>query len=262
MNWYYVEAGKQAGPVDEAGLDALAATGKITKDTLVWREGMANWQAYGEARPGGAGIARPASVPAVGAGGTAEEEAVCAECAQMFPVSDTIRIGEARVCANCKPVFVQKMREGVNVATAGAMNYAGFWVRFAAIFLDGLILKAASVVIMLVLGLGVAAALIGPRYTAEAGALYFILLGTQLLIAAVYEIIMVGKYGATLGKMACKIKVVLADGSPVPYGTSVGRYFSKFVSSLICAIGYIMAAFDGEKRALHDRMCSTRVIYK
>jgi len=26
-------------------------------------------------------------------------------------------------------------------------------------------------------------------------------------------------------------------------------------------IGYIMAAFDSEKRALHDHICDTRVIY-
>jgi uncharacterized RDD family membrane protein YckC len=31
---------------------------------------------------------------------------------------------------------------------------------------------------------------------------------------------------------------------------------------MIFAIGYIMAAFDDEKRALHDRICSTRVIRK
>jgi uncharacterized RDD family membrane protein YckC len=253
MNWYYVEAGKQAGPVDEAGLDALVATGKITNETLIWREGMANWLAYSEARPGGLKVARAAATG---------EEAVCAECGQMFPVNDTIRIGEARVCANCKPIFVQKMREGVNVGTAGTFHYAGFWVRFAAVFLDGVIVKVVSIVLMLAFGLGISAAMIGPRYTPEAGALYVALQGGVILLAVGYETFMIGKYGATLGKMACKIRVVKADGSPVSYGTSLARYFSKIVSSLICAIGYIMAAFDEEKRALHDRMCSTRVIYK
>jgi hypothetical protein len=32
------------------------------------------------------------------------------------------------------------------------------------------------------------------------------------------------------------------------------------LSSLTLAIGYIMAAFDDEKRSLHDRICDTRVI--
>jgi uncharacterized RDD family membrane protein YckC len=34
------------------------------------------------------------------------------------------------------------------------------------------------------------------------------------------------------------------------------------VSGIILLIGYIMAGFDEEKRALHDRVCDTRVIYK
>jgi hypothetical protein len=117
MNWYYVEAGKQAGPVDDAGLEALAAAGRVTNETLVWREGMANWQAYGEVRPGGLKISSGAAVDGIG-----EEEAVCAECGQMFPISETIKIGDARVCANCKPIFVQKMREGVTGRIASGGN--------------------------------------------------------------------------------------------------------------------------------------------
>jgi uncharacterized RDD family membrane protein YckC len=62
--------------------------------------------------------------------------------------------------------------------------------------------------------------------------------------------------------MACKLEVVTADGGKVSYGRALGRYFSTWLSSLICAIGYIMAAFDGQKRALHDHICNTRVIYK
>jgi hypothetical protein len=52
MNWYYVDAGKQAGPVDDAGLYALAAGGRITNETLVWSEGMADWQPFGNIRHG------------------------------------------------------------------------------------------------------------------------------------------------------------------------------------------------------------------
>lgn len=52
MNWYYVDAGRQAGPVDDAGLYALAAAGKLTNETLVWREGMPDWRPFGEVRHG------------------------------------------------------------------------------------------------------------------------------------------------------------------------------------------------------------------
>jgi uncharacterized RDD family membrane protein YckC len=83
-----------------------------------------------------------------------------------------------------------------------------------------------------------------------------------ILIAASYNVFFVGKYGATPGKMALKLKVVRADGSSLTYGRACGRYFAELLSSLACMIGYIMAAFDEEKRALHDRICDTRVIRK
>jgi uncharacterized RDD family membrane protein YckC len=62
--------------------------------------------------------------------------------------------------------------------------------------------------------------------------------------------------------MACRIKVVTAEGGQVSYLRAFGRYWAKGVSAIICLAGYIMAAFDDEKRALHDRMCNTRVVFK
>jgi uncharacterized RDD family membrane protein YckC len=60
--------------------------------------------------------------------------------------------------------------------------------------------------------------------------------------------------------MLMKIKVVTADGIPMSYGRSTGRYFAKILSGLIIYIGYLMAFWDEEKRALHDRICKTRVV--
>ena len=50
------------------------------------------------------------------------------------------------------------------------------------------------------------------------------------------------------------------NGGPIGLGRAFGRYFAKILSGLILMIGYIMAAFDSEKRALHDMICDTRVI--
>jgi uncharacterized RDD family membrane protein YckC len=62
--------------------------------------------------------------------------------------------------------------------------------------------------------------------------------------------------------MACKIRVVTADGGKVSYMRALGRHFAKILSYMICLAGYIMAFFDDEKRALHDRICNTRVVLK
>ena len=87
----------------------------------------------------------------------------------------------------------------------------------------------------------------------------FFLMGFQIVVAVCYEGILVGKYGATLGKMALKIKVVTADGGRVSYPRAFGRYFAKMLSSFTCLIGFIIAAFDNpQRRALHDYICNTR----
>lgn len=48
MEWYYANERKQQGPVDETEFSELVRSGVIHNDTLVWREGMENWQSYGE----------------------------------------------------------------------------------------------------------------------------------------------------------------------------------------------------------------------
>jgi len=55
MNWYYALGDQRQGPVSDSELDALIASGKINENTLVWKEGMANWQPLKDARPSGPG---------------------------------------------------------------------------------------------------------------------------------------------------------------------------------------------------------------
>ncbi len=62
--WYYHEAGEQKGPVSEATLGALLMRGSIPTDTLVWCEGMADWECASEAfAMHGAPNTTPASMP-------------------------------------------------------------------------------------------------------------------------------------------------------------------------------------------------------
>jgi uncharacterized RDD family membrane protein YckC len=84
----------------------------------------------------------------------------------------------------------------------------------------------------------------------------------NIVVPAIYATFFLGRYGATLGKMACGLKVVRPDGDPIGYPRALGRYFAEILSGMILGIGYLMAAFDSEKRSLHDRICSTRVVRK
>ncbi len=45
--FYAALDGSKAGPYDQATLKNMVTAGRITKDTLVWKQGMANWTAAG-----------------------------------------------------------------------------------------------------------------------------------------------------------------------------------------------------------------------
>ena len=257
MNWYYVDAGQQAGPVDDAQFEQLARGGKIQTDTLIWREGMANWQSYGEAV--GPGPSLPTAPPIGGAAvaAIAADEAVCAECGRIFNIQDTIPYGGIRVCAGCKPVFMQKLAEGARINT-GTLTYAGFWIRLGAKFLDGILIRVAGFPVGFLIGIGAR-----PSHPSEMLTVQMVAGAVGFLIGMAYTVFFLGKYGATPGKMACRIKVVMADGSPLSYGRAFGRFFAEILSGCpTLLIGYIMAGSDEQKRALHDRICNTRVVYK
>jgi uncharacterized RDD family membrane protein YckC len=271
MNWYYANAGQQVGPVSESDFDGLVRAGTVKADTLVWREGMANWQAYGTVVAGpGATAASPdgasasvagAAVAATAASGLTAPAGgfVCAECGRAFPPDEVIRYGTVAVCASCKPIFLQKLREGV--ASPTGLQYGGFWIRFAALFVDSMILFVVSFLLdTIILGVTGLKEKLTPNNLAQMLLVQGLLALLNLVIRVAYETWFVGKFGATPGKMACRLKVVTPDGGPVSYARAFGRSLGKILSGLILGIGYLMAAFDDQKRTLHDRICDTRVI--
>jgi uncharacterized RDD family membrane protein YckC len=214
---------------------------------------MANWDEYSKVVTGGAGVAaQPGS-------GNDSGKSFCSECGRAFSRDEMIQYRNSWVCAGCKPIFVQKLKEGVTVS--GIMEYAGFWLRFGAKFIDWIIIGAANMILSFAAGLLMFPALSSPNSLA-AVILPLILQLFQIAITAAYTTWFIGKYSATPGKMACGIKVVMGDGGRVSYFRALGRYFSEMISGIILGIGYIMAAFDEQKRALHDRICDTRVIRK
>jgi hypothetical protein len=58
-NWYFAQNNQQLGPVPLATLQAMARSGQLNGEDLVWREGMANWTAANQV-PGIFGGGAPA----------------------------------------------------------------------------------------------------------------------------------------------------------------------------------------------------------
>jgi uncharacterized RDD family membrane protein YckC len=172
-----------------------------------------------------------------------------------------VQIAGNWVCAECKPAFLSRVMAS-GAAVTSKWHYAGFWIRVVARLIDGIALGIAQAFIAL-LFFGTFGAQFLPSVTRSAP--IGLRLSFQLLsyaIAIAYEAVLLRYQGATLGKMALGLKVVRSNGESLGWGLSVGRYFMYIVSGIILLIGYIMAGFDNEKRALHDRVCDTRVIYK
>ena len=110
MNWFYAQAGQRQGPVTEEQLEGLVRDGVVKPDTLVWREGMADWLPHSAARGGGA----PPPMVAAGAGAT------CSQCGKTFTADEVVPLGGGLVCAACKPIAIQRLQEGVGQGAPGA----------------------------------------------------------------------------------------------------------------------------------------------
>jgi uncharacterized RDD family membrane protein YckC len=269
MKWYYAEGGKQIGPVEESALDDLVRQGVVREDTLVWREGMAAWQRYAAVR-GNSNPGSPASQPIASAAAAAApgvETRYCSECGRAVPVSQLTTYGDLAVCTQCQPAYSQCLAGG---RPGGGRRFGGFWMRFLAVIIDAIIIGVAGMIIRIPLtfaGIG----MVGVGRTSDpAQALAALpaimgLIGLSVLIqmalSMAYEVYFLTTKGATPGKMALGLKVTRADGGPISVGVAVGRFFGKILSGMILWIGFIIAAFDSEKRALHDHLCGTRVVF-
>jgi uncharacterized RDD family membrane protein YckC len=258
MDWYYAENDQRIGPISEDRLVQLANEGAVGAGTLVWHSGMTEWKSFREARPG-----TPPPIPT----GDPGPKRFCNSCGREYPLADLAIFGESAICASCKPEWVQRLRQGMASTTPITLRYAGFWIRVGASLIDGVIFGVVFG-FLAVLGLaGNFAQLLrsGNPTTDEINAFiapFFAVfqLGSFLFTLAFY-VFFWSKFGATPGKMALGLKVVTPQGGPISIGQAFGRFFGTYLSSIILGIGYLMVAWDDQKRALHDRLADTRVIH-
>lgn len=144
------------------------------------------------------------------------------------------------------------------ISTASAWPYAGFWIRVLAALLDGFVLAlgggflwgAATVAARLLARLWPAAPVVLiPAATAIAG-----------LLSLAYVLVGWTRFGRTLGKLACHLRVVREDGRTLGLDGAVIRLLGYLASSLPLGTGYLIVAFTDRKRGLHDMIAGTVVV--
>jgi len=185
----------------------------------------------------------------------------CSQCRRNFAHSDLVQIAGSWVCGDCKPAFLSRVMASGAAGQVG-WHYGGFWIRFGARMIDAFLLGIVQASLALALFGTFGAQFMPNVIRSEPQSLRVSFQILSYAIGFLYEVLFLYYRGATLGKMALGLQVVRSDGESLGWGVCIARYFMNFVSALILLIGYIMAGFDGEKRALHDRVCGTRVVYK
>jgi uncharacterized RDD family membrane protein YckC len=182
-------------------------------------------------------------------------DVVCAECQRVVPQENTIHYGEAFVCASCKPVFVQRLREGVTVPV-GQLVYAGFWVRCWATIVDTILIEIVILPIMVWV--------YGWKYY-TGGDVGFFAGWVDVLVGWIFPVIaIVGFWSykqATPGKMLFGLKIIDARTGERPrIGQFIVRYLMYIPSVLLLGVGLISVALDKRKQGWHDKVARTVVI--
>lgn len=139
---------------------------------------------------------------------------------------------------------------------------AGFFVRFAAYLLDSLLIGMALLIITVPAGL--VTLFYGENVLTKPVLFqYSILAIVTYFLRALYFTLCTWSGGQTLGKRMFCIKVVSVEGAEklTFFNALYRETIGKFLSGVSLYIGYLMLGADREKKALHDILCDTRVIY-
>ena len=239
----------------------------------------------------------PSSSPAAGEGlqlkapppsVAASKDVACTGCLKLFKEEEISRVGERNLCQTCQEAFSAKAQTPSTAATSQSygiptkkrrFEYGGFWIRVVAYLIDGFILGlifwfiVSPLFMKMFSNIFSSVPMMDPSTMDQAqmqammaevaGNMMKTIWISQLInmiLMGGYFIILEGGPGQTLGKKALGLRVVTPEGERIGYLKALARYISRIVSGIILGIGFIMAAFDDEKRTLHDRICDTRVI--
>lgn len=242
MIWYYIDESvtdgeRRKGPFNIDEIRDFVKQGTIKDETLVWHSGMEAWVAWKD---------------------TAQSKEI--------PLSEEEQIKQAL--------------EAIIAEHNKGKHYAGFMIRGVAYSIDGIILFVTGSLLMLLFISGnfidsnalieaVKAVIENPTSDEAAtnlvnipGMQSFLIL--YAIIQALYTITFHAIKGATPGKQIMKIHVETADGEKLNWVTSTLRYISSLFTQFTCmfyGIGYLIVFVDPKRRALHDWIARTRVVF-
>ena len=243
MKWFYIDESvtdgdRRKGPYNIDEIFEFVKDGSIKDETLVWHSGMENWVHWSET-----------------------EESKSPE---VLPEEEQIK----------------QALEAIIAEHNKGKHYAGFMIRGVAYSIDGIILSVIGALILLLFIsanfidfntlVDAVKAIIEEPTSEEAATNLVNIPGMRIflilyaIIQALYSITFHAIKGATPGKQIMKIHVETASGEKLNWVTSTLRYISTLFTQFTCmfyGIGYLIVFADPKRRALHDWIARTRVVF-
>lgn len=150
--------------------------------------------------------------------------------------------------------------------TTDSGNYAGFWLRFVASFIDVSILICPMTVMSFLVDL-VVGKLLGEAVWWERSLVATVIYLTfyYLTLVPYYAVFESSPLQATPGKLALGLIVTDLEGNRISLCRAVLRNAGKILSDLTIFgfyVGYLLAAFTEKKQALHDLTAQCLVVRK
>ena len=224
---YYIYLdGEKKGPYSKKNMKVMYRAGKVDDSTMVWTKDLNEWVeliGFQEITDGKKGI-------------------------PMKPIKSGFKSNTAQF------KYDRKIRGAVDISN---VEFGGFWLRFAASFIDSIITYILGGIIGFCIGFFMV--MEGSR---EDEIILFSTFVGALLNWFYYCLFECSEKRATWGKMACGLTVVDLAGDRISFGRACGRYFSKIISGFIFFIGFLMCAFTDRKQCLHDMIAGCLVIKK
>lgn len=249
MKWYFIDESitdgeRRQGPYSIDEIREFVKEGKITDATLVWHSGEEDWKPWSTYK---------------------EEEP---------PPDNKEDLTREELLENT----IKALEEAMKNEQFVMRRYAGFFTRMAAFVIDNFILVGFGATLFYVI------AIMGyidfnalqevmnnfTNYTdffdkltkvSGVGPFFSIMAGIQ----AIYFIVFTALYSATPGKMMLRIHVETREGHKIGWIGSVARYlcslFTQFTIPSVYGLGYLIVLVDPKRRALHDWIARTSVVF-
>jgi uncharacterized RDD family membrane protein YckC len=201
----------------------------------------------------GCGAAAQVAVPAT---------QFCASCGTSIPQA-------GQFCPKCGQPAARVPAVGAFPMPQVETKYGGFWQRFGARFLDGIIILAIALIPAIIVGVMVYNAAYPSDQlfvtdeqagdAVEAGILAGI--AVCILVSAIYQL--VGwSVGGTWGMKALGLRLITPSAGEAPgFGRALMRYFVSLISlNVLWFLGFLWMIWDEKKQTWHDKAAGTVVV--